>query len=85
MELFGLLDAQNVPVAVVHYTAPTLILLYFIFASAVPAAAAAANNNTEGGESANVARSARRGQEPSQAMKWVFVLAVLTFVSSFVR
>ena len=26
MELFGLLDAQNVPVAVGHYTAPTLIL-----------------------------------------------------------
>ena len=83
MELFGLLDAQNVPVAVVHYTAPTLILLYFIFASAVPAAAA--NNHVGGGESRNVARSPRRRQEPSQTMKWVFVLAVLTFVSSFVR
>lgn len=83
MDLFGLLDAQNVPVAVVHYTAPTLILLYFILASSVPASPA---SNYEGGaESPNVARSARRQQEPSQVMKWVFALAVLTFVSSSVR
>ena len=82
MELFGLLDAQNVPVAVGHYTAPTLILLYFIFASSVPAAAAAAAPAVgEAGERANVETRARTRQEPSQTMKWVFALAVLSFVS----
>jgi hypothetical protein len=79
MELFGLLDAQNVPVAVLHYTAPTLILLYFIFASSVPAAAAPAVG--EAGELANVETRARTRQEPSQTMKWIFALAVLSFVS----
>jgi hypothetical protein len=85
MDLFGLSDAQNVPVAVVHYTAPTLILLYFIFASSVPATATSSSaTGAAGGTgagSANAART-RRQQEPSQVMKWIFVFAVLTFVSS---
>lgn len=69
MDLFGLLDAQNVPVAVVHYTAPTLILLWFVLASSVPA---------DGAATAGPARGMR--SENSQVMKWVFVFAVMSFV-----
>lgn len=69
MDLFGLLDAQNVPVAVAHYTAPTLILLWFVFASSVPA---------DGAATAGTARG--RTSENSQVMKWVFMLAVMSFV-----
>lgn len=76
MDLFGLLDAPNVSVAVVHYMAPTLILLYFVFASSVPAADGGAREGASGG------RRQSAVTEPSQVMKWVFVLAVLSFVSS---
>jgi hypothetical protein len=69
MDLFGLLDAQNVSIAVVHYTAPTLILLWFVLASSVPA---------DGASRAGPARGRR--SENSQVMKWVFVFAVMSFV-----
>jgi hypothetical protein len=67
MEGSGLVDAENVSVAVVHYLAPTGILLYFIFASAIPF-----NRAARAGQSPRAS--------PSNLLKWIFALTILTFV-----
>jgi hypothetical protein len=75
MDIFGLLDAENVPVAVLHYAGPAIILLYFIFASSVPAADA----RSEIGQDTSPIVP-RRQTEPSSLLKWVWVLTLLTLV-----
>ena len=75
MDIFGSLDAENVPVAVLHYSAPAIVLLYFIFASSIPDAVAGPENGQE------ASPLVRRPQtEPSDLLKWVWVLTILTFV-----
>jgi hypothetical protein len=64
MAILGLVDAQNVPIAVLHYVAPAVVLLWFIFASAVPVEE----------------RGQRPRGEPSNLVKWIFALTILTFV-----
>jgi hypothetical protein len=85
MNLFGLLDAKNVPVAVLHYSAPAVILLYFVFTSSIPAGhvnAVAENASASASASGSASTPAIRTRQlaPSNLLKWVFVLAILTFV-----
>jgi hypothetical protein len=80
MDIFGLLDAENVSVAVLHYSAPAIVLLYFIFASSVPDAVAGRESEQE------TSPLVRRPQtEPSNLLKWVWVLTILTFVCVLLR
>jgi hypothetical protein len=86
MNLFGLVDAENIPVAFLHYSIPAVILLYFIAASSVPTATQVAVTNTvleeaNGSISTSTPSPVRRSQPShSNIVKWLFVLAVLTFV-----
>jgi hypothetical protein len=79
---FGLDDTGNVSVAALHYTAPALVLLYFIFASSAATntvtPAAESSNSASGSESLPLVRAQQ--YQHSSLLKWVFVLAVLTFV-----
>lgn len=75
--LFGLLDAENVSVAVIHYVAPAAVLLYFIFTSVVPTSQPGSESST--GPSG--APSSRTRQLPqSGILKWLFLFVILTFV-----
>jgi hypothetical protein len=80
MDIFGLLDAENIPVSALHYSAPAIILLYFIFASSVPAAHA---RSEIGQDTSPIVQ--RRETEPSSLLKWVWVLTLLTFVCALWR
>jgi len=95
MDLLGLADAENVPVEIVHSAAPVLVIVYFICASSVPAhwgnaagspddGNSATADGAEPGDSSSTATTAviRRVQPRSSSnlLKWLFILAVLTFV-----
>jgi len=77
VHLFGLLDAENVPTAVIHYVAPAAILLYFIFASAIPAGQSASEPST--GPSTAASPRIRRLPQ-SGILKWLFLFVILTIV-----
>jgi len=94
MDLFGLVDAQNVPVEVVHYVSPALVIVYFICASSVPSHsgnsadpsddATASGAEPEDSLTTTATTTGIRRVQPrssSNLLKWLFVLAVLTFVS----
>ena len=70
MDILGIIDADNVPIAVMHYLAPVGILLYFIFVSSLPR------------ETPSV-ESSRRQPPQSGLLKWIFVLTISTFVCRF--
>lgn len=81
MHPFGLDDTRNVSVAALHYAAPALILLYFIFASSTThsvTTVAQSPNSASASESHPLVRPPQ--YQHSSLLKWVFVLAVLTFV-----
>lgn len=86
MNLLGLVDAENIPVAVLHYSTPAVILLYFIGASSVTTSTSVVVTNpglveTNGSISTSTSLPVRRSQPShSSIIKWLFVLAVLTFV-----
>ena len=86
MDLLGLIDADNVPIAVIHYTAPATVLLYFVSASSVPSSndsnpnPALGNGDVAATMSSTATATRRRQSEPSTLLKWLFVLAILTFV-----
>jgi len=93
--ILGLLDAENVPVAIVHYTGPAIVILWFLFSSSFHAGAGAGTEPTSessangsatvSGSSTSVVRPPPR-QQSLPATKLLFVIAVLTFVTcSFVR
>lgn len=88
MNLLGLVDAENVPVAVLHYSTPAVILLYFIGASSVTTSTSVVVTNhgleeTNGSISASTPLPVRRSQPShSSIIKWLLLLAVLTFVHS---
>jgi len=93
MDLFGLADAENVPVEIVHYAAPALVIVYFICASSVPShwwnsadspndGNSATADAAEPGDSSSTTTGIQRTQPRSSSnlLKWLFILAVLTFV-----
>jgi hypothetical protein len=88
ISLFGLVDAENVPVEVVHYIAPALVIIYFIGASSVPAEtsshASAGLPEVEPLMSSTATSSTvvRRGPPRSSSglLKWLYILAASTFV-----
>ena len=88
MYLLGLVDIENLPIAVIHYVAPVAVLLYFVSASSVPRDCTVVNladtaiRNRDVAQSSSTATAPRgRQHTPSALLKWVFVLAVLTFVN----
>lgn len=92
MDVLGLVDSENVPIAVIHYAAPAAVLLYFVSASSVPtddndgssstgnSNPAVANGDVAPVSPSNATAARRRESEQSALLKWIFVLAVLTFV-----
>ena len=85
MNLLGLVHAENAPAAVLHYCIPAVILLYFISTSSVPATAPTpVTNHILDGANGSTSTSLPpvRRSEPSRSniLKWLFVLAVFTFV-----
>jgi hypothetical protein len=87
MNYFGLVDTENIPVTVLHYSAPTVILFYFIGISSVSHGPTALEVPVETTSSASPSGGTsttpfvRRIQPPpSSLLKWVFVFSVLTFV-----
>ena len=94
MHLLGLVDAENVPVEAVHYVAPALVIVYFVGASSVPAetSSLASTESPEheplngavpaGPSTGSSATAVRRGppRSSSGVLKWLFILAVSTFV-----
>jgi hypothetical protein len=86
MHLLGLVNADNVPIAVIHYAAPATILLYFVSASSVPHSSnsspnpAVGNGDVAAASSSTAIAPRTRQSEPSALLKWLFVLAILTFV-----
>src|SRR5271163_4156826 len=86
MHLLGLVDADNVPIAVIHYAAPATILLYFVSASSVPNSSnsspnpAVGNGDVAAASSSTATVTRTRQSEPSALLKWLFVFAILTFV-----
>ena len=86
MNLLGLVDAENVPVAVLHYSIPAVILLYFIGTSSVPSTPPApVTNHISDGASGSTSTSSpppvlRSQPSHSNILKWLFVLAIFTFV-----
>jgi hypothetical protein len=80
-KILGIVDTENVPVAVLHYTAPAIVILWFLFSSSFQAASSvleSVNGPSSTGSSTPVARAPR--QQPLAASKWLLVFAVLTFV-----
>ena len=84
MDALGLVNAGNLPVAVVHYTAPALVLLYFVSASSVPSETAVSDAvlaATAASGSGPVSALRRRIRpQRSNLVKLLFLLALLTFV-----
>jgi hypothetical protein len=89
LNLLGLVDAKNAHVAVLHYTVPAVILLYFVVTSSIPRTPpsvpiisspnAASTSHTNGTSTMPAIRTTQSLQ--SSLLKWLFVLAILTFVS----
>jgi len=95
LNLLGLVDAENVPVVVLHYSVPAVILLYFVFTSSIPRTPSAipvvspgiqVSNSTLPPNGTPTTPAVRRTQyRQSGLLKWLFVLAILTFVSITVQ
>jgi hypothetical protein len=90
ISLFGLVDAENVPVEVVHYIAAALVIIYFIGASSVPAETSShasaevepLNGAAPASSTATSSMVVRRGPPRSSSglLKWLYILAASTFV-----
>lgn len=82
--ILGLLNAENVPIAVVHYSAPAIVILFFLFSSSFQSIAttseASSNGTITTGTSASTSAHQQQLSRPSTLTRWLFVLAVLTFV-----
>ena len=86
MNLLGLVGTENVPVALLHYSIPAVILLYFIGTSSVSTSTPVVVANPAlveaNGSISTSTTPPLRGSQASRSsiLNWLFVLAVLTFV-----
>ena len=65
-------EPENVPLVVMHYSAPVVVLLYFIFVSRLYVTELRVDLSTTATESFRL-----------KSLKWIFLTAILTFVRTF--